>query len=176
MGYSVSELYEKKAAKKRTDQREKLFDAAVESWRNWLVTFVVGGGAPNARAAILRQANAMEMRSTTPGVYSNPTLSHLLAEERAWWSAAASIDAIVAGMEPDQRQVMLGTALGYSQTEIGEAIGQRQQVVSEILGRAKEALVTRLLLTASVVRWINDEHGLGFAPPALSGLAGSRAV
>lgn len=160
----------------RRDIRDQVYAAAIEAWRNWLMTFAIGGRSLDAKAAILRQGNAMEMRSTTPGVYSNPTLSLLLAEERAWWSAAASIDAIICGLPLLQRQVVLGSVLGYSQGAIGDAVGRSQQATSDILAKAKEHIVTRLLLTASVVRWIAEEQGLSFAPPALSGIVGPCTV
>lgn len=160
----------------KKDIADRLYEAAIDAWSDWLATFAVGGRSVHTASAILRQDDALSMRSTTPGVHSNPMLSHLLAEERAWWSAAASIDAIISGLPQEQRRVVLGSALGYSQTEIGEALGMKQQRVSEMLKVARQAIVMRLRLTASVVRWIGAEQGINLPPPAHSGLIGACAV
>lgn len=147
---------------------DRLYEAALSAWADWLQTFVSGPGARSSGAvnAILRQSHAMEMRQTTPGVYSNPTLGYVLAEERAWWSAAASIDAIIMDLPKQERVVVLCQALGYSQTMAGQALGISQQDVSKLSIKARGHIVPRLMLTANVVRLMSDMHGIELPCPA----------
>lgn len=163
-------------ADRQQEIRERLYEAALSSWADWLHTFLAEARSARGAAAILRQANAMDMRQATPGVYSNPTLGFVLAEEKAWWSAAASVDSIIMDLPKDERVVVLGTALGYSQTTIGEAIGLKQQEVSKLAIKARETVIPRLLLTAGIVRYVNGLHDLHLAPPVYSGVASPCAV
>lgn len=157
---------------------DRLYEAALSAWADWLHTFVAGPAARSSGAvsAILRQSHAMEMRQTTPGVYSNPTLGYVLAEERAWWSAAASIDAIVMDLPKNERIVVLGQAMGYSQATIGQAIGLSQQDVSKLAIKAKASVIPRLMLTANVVRLMAKLHGIDLPAPGLAKMPGPCAA
>lgn len=130
---------------------------AMSTWVDWFLT--IKGLRRDAHAALAMAVLELDKNpGRVPGSHSDPTLAGVIAEERAGWSVAVTVDGMLRDMRRRDRLALVYEALGHTQSQIGTHLGLSQSRVSVILRRARAVLTRRIQATTVVIRWLREEQ------------------
>lgn len=152
-----------KRVRRERSIQDRLFDLALQHWYEWLLAVKLPRMRGHRAIGEIDVADAwvsMVKCSRSNVSHGDPTLSKILADERAGWDWPVAIHAIVCDQPKTWQIALLGAAMGTPQREIAEAIGIKQQDVSDMLGLIKTRFLPTLLMLAVTERKCEQVFGV----------------